>query len=88
MDFATTQLINKFDSYILNPILALIFAIGLLVFIYGIVEFLWGLSISGGENPKETGRKHMLWGIAGMFIMASALTIVNIIRNTAEGLLK
>jgi hypothetical protein len=79
----TCSLVATFTSAIVNPILALVFALGLLVFVFGLVEFLWGLSQEAGD--KERGRKHMLWGIAGMFIMASAYALVKIIAQIVGG---
>jgi len=80
---ATCSLVSKFAEVFLNPILALVFAVGLLVFVFGLVEFLWGLSQEAGE--KERGRQHMLWGIAGMFVMSSAYAIVLLISKIVGG---
>jgi hypothetical protein len=71
---------NCLSRVIINPILALIFAIGLLVFIYGIVEYMAGLASDG--KSKEEGKKHMLWGLIGMFIMVAAWGILRIIAST------
>ncbi|TSC69603.1 MAG: hypothetical protein G01um101456_90 [Parcubacteria group bacterium Gr01-1014_56] len=77
---ATTELANKLSTVIINPILALIFAAGLLVFIWGVVEFMWGLSNETGK--KEEGKQHMLWGLIGMVIMVAAYSILTIVANT------
>jgi hypothetical protein len=69
------------SKVIINPILALIFAAGLMVFIFGVVEFMFGLSGEVGEK-KEAGKQHMLWGLVGMFIMAAAFSILKILANT------
>ncbi len=75
------SLVAKLDTYVINPIIALIFAAGLLVFIFGIVEFMW--EMQGGEaTGKEKGKQHMLWGIIGMFIMVGAYAILKIVANT------
>ena len=74
------QLVGKFVEVIINPLLALIFAAGLLVFVYGIVEFLWGLS--NETDAKNTGKKHMFWGVVGMFVMVAAYAIIAIIKNS------
>lgn len=74
-------LVGCLTDVVINPILALIFAAGLLVFVFGVVEFMVGLSGETGEK-KEAGKRHMLWGIVGMFIMAAAYSILKIIANT------
>ncbi len=84
MDAATKTLVDGISRAIVNPLLALIFAIGMLVFVYGIVEFLIGLSTDVGEG-KEKGKQHMLWGVVGMFVMASAYAILTLIANTVCG---
>jgi hypothetical protein len=69
-------LINAF----INPALTLVFAGGFLVFIFGVIEYLWALNVRG-ESPDE-GKKHMLWGLVGMFIMVAAWGIIRLIDNT------
>ena len=77
---SVSELIEVFVEVIINPLLALIFAAGLLVFVYGIVEFLWGLS--NETDAKNTGKKHMFWGVVGMFVMVAAYAIIAIIKNS------
>jgi hypothetical protein len=79
----TCRIVATLANVLINPALALVFALGLLVFVFGLVEFLWGLSNEAGE--KERGRKHMIWGVLGMFIMSSAWAIIQIIANTVGG---
>lgn len=67
-------------NVVLNPLAALFFAVALVVFIWGLVEFLWGLSTD--TEGKENGKRHMMWGVIGMFVMVAAATIINIIANT------
>lgn len=67
---------------IVNPAIALLFAVGLLLFAWGIIEFLWGQSASGDASKKEAGKQHMLWGIIGMFVMAAAYAIIQLIDNS------
>ena len=83
---STTQLVNNITVYILNPVIALMFAAGLLVFVWGLVEFLIGLNVGDGDHTKqEDGKRHMLWGLVGMFIMFAASTILVFIANNVCG---
>lgn len=75
-----TQLVNTLNRVIVNPLLALIFAAGFLVFAWGLMQYVWALNGSG-KNIEE-GKKHMLYGIIGMFIMVSAYAIIGIIART------
>lgn len=71
---------NKLTTVIVNPILALLFAAGLLVFVWGVVEFLAGLN--GVGEGAQNGKRHMLWGVIGMFIMVAAYAILQIIARS------
>lgn len=75
------QFANKLSDVIINPILALLFAAGLLVFVWGVVEFLAGQN-GIGEGAGQKGKMHMLWGLIGMFIMVAAYAILKLIANT------
>ena len=78
---ALQTLADTASRVIINPLLALFFALGLLTFIYGLLEFLWDINVRGGHD-KEKGKRHMLWGIIGMFVMISAYTILKLISDT------
>lgn len=73
-------LVGKIVTFIIDPLIALIFACGFLVFVWGIVQFMYGLSQQ--SEAKEEGKKHMLWGIIGITIMLSAWGILRIIAGT------
>lgn len=87
---AISSLVNKITTILINPLLYLLFAVGLVVFIYGLVEFLVGLNFSKGtssvggdkKDSASNGRRHMLYGVIGMFVMVAAWAIVNIIIHT------
>ena len=74
------ELSGRLAAAIINPLLALIFGAGLLVFIWGLVQYLYTLNIKGEQDQE--GKKHMLWGMVGMFIMVAVFTIIRIIANT------
>lgn len=69
------------STNILNPLLYLLFAAAMIVFIYGIVEFLWGKS-QGKEDKESKGKWHMLYGLIGLFIMLTASSIIGLVVNT------
>jgi hypothetical protein len=72
-------LIGRITEHLINPIIYVIFALAMLLFVWGLVEFLWGLRT--GEAPDK-GKQHMLWGTVGMFIMASIWGIIALIDST------
>ncbi len=67
---------QSLSDNVIQPFILLFFALGFLIFVYGIVEYVWGLSTD--TLAKENGKKHMLWGVIGMFIMAGAYGIFNL----------
>lgn len=73
------SLIDTFNETLVNPLLELLFAIGLVIFLYGLVEFLWNLS--QGSHDADKGKQHMLWGLVGMFVMSSAFAIIRLLAG-------
>ena len=72
-----TELINKVTSQILNPLIILMFALATVVFGWGVVQYIIGSQ--GSEAKVGQGKRIMIWGIIGMFIMASAWGIVSLL---------
>ncbi|MBI4118301.1 MAG: hypothetical protein HY455_02080 [Parcubacteria group bacterium] len=73
------ELIFRINEFILNPIIAILFGIALVVFLWGVVEFIWK---SNEETARERGQQHIMWGLIGMFIMVAVFSIIHIIART------
>jgi hypothetical protein len=73
------QLLQNFVTYLVNPAILIVFTAGFFFFTWGLVQFLVAIN-KGGEH--EEGKQHMLWGIVGMFIMASVYGILGLLDNT------
>lgn len=71
---AAQGLVDKIVDSLVNPFIELLFAIAFLVFIWGVFEFIAGAS---DTTKRDKGRKHMIWGIIGLFIMLTAYGILN-----------
>lgn len=74
------EIILRVNQYILNPIIAFLFVLASILFVYGLVKFF--LAAKEGGEDRETGKKHMVWGLVGMFIMISVFGIMRLIVNT------
>jgi hypothetical protein len=74
------KLIHGINQYIINPIIALMFAAAVLVFLFGLLEYF--VAKDNSSSARETGRNHMLAGVIGIFIMISVFGIINVILNT------
>ena len=69
------ELIVRITSQILNPLIVLLFALATVLFGWGVVRYI--IASQGGSDAGVTKAKDiMVWGIIGMFIMASAWGIV------------
>jgi uncharacterized membrane protein YfcA len=73
------SLFSKIKAEILNPIITLLFVLALVYFLWGVFEF-----IKNAESPEKRaeGGKHILFGLLGMFIMLSAVGIINLLLGT------
>jgi hypothetical protein len=78
---SAVNVVNQITAAFIDPAIALVFAAGLMVFIFGVVEYLYALNVKG-EVGGDEGKKHMLWGLVGMFIMLASWAIIKIIDNT------
>lgn len=74
-----TELTNKIVEYIINPLILLLFSLALLVFFWGLAQFILNM---GSEEDRSTGKRHMLWGIIGMFIMFAVYGILGALAGT------
>ena len=76
---AAARLIQTIAIEILNPLIILLFGLALLLFLWGAFQF---VANADSEEGRTTGRRHIMWGIIGMFIMLSVFAIIRIIINT------
>lgn len=71
--------LHKVNSVIINPLIRLVFLVALVVFLWGVFGYVRN---GDSEDARSTGRRHMIWGIVGMFIMVSVFAIMAFILNT------
>ncbi len=81
MDQNIIQFIQKVNVVILNPLIRLVFLFALVVFLWGVFGY---VKNGDSEEARSTGRRHMIWGVFGMFIMISVFAIMAFILNTFE----
>jgi hypothetical protein len=75
----TGQFVAKVNQVILFPLITLLTGIAMLYFVYGAVVY-----IINAENSsaRETGRRHIIYGIVGLLVMLVAYAILTIAANT------
>lgn len=72
-------LMKSINRVVINPIIILIFALAVVIFIYGLIKYLLS---PDNEEVRKSSKQHMLWGVIGMFIMVAVFGIMTIILNT------
>jgi len=68
-------LIDGIKVNIINPIIGILFAFALVMFLWGVAKYLFNAE---DETARSQGKNHMIWGLVGMFIMVSVMGIIDI----------
>jgi hypothetical protein len=71
--------IDKIKGAILYPLISLMLGVALLIFLWGLFQY---IANAESEEARQTGKKHMLFGIIGLVIMVSAVAILEIAKAT------
>lgn len=71
--------VGKISTEILNPLIAIMFAVAMMYFFYGVAAYIWN---PDNEEARETGRVGMIWGVVGMFIMVAVFGIMRFIISS------
>ncbi len=69
----------KLNDVIIYPLITLMMAVALLVFLYGSFIF---ITNAANEGERTRGRQHILWGVVGMVVMVSAYAILTVATGT------
>ena len=71
--------VAKINQAIVYPLIMLMMGVAMLYFLYGAFEYIMN---ADNETGRETGKKHLLWGVVGLLVMVSAYAILEIAANT------
>ncbi|MCH8050330.1 hypothetical protein IIB51_02955 [Patescibacteria group bacterium] len=72
-------LVLKINSAIINPLIGLLLAMAFAWFVWGLVQFIWGAQ---SEEDRAKGKRSMIWGIFGMFVMIAVFGILALLMRT------
>lgn len=76
---SVADLTAKLTTNVINPLIAILFALGFVLFMWGAAMYVWGWGAPGEkEKGLGAGKSHMVWGLVGMLIMVSAYGIINL----------
>ena len=73
------EFVRLLNENILFPLIALMTAVAILVFLWGCFQYMRG---ADNEEERSQGARHILWGLVGLLVMASAFTILQIAAKT------
>lgn len=73
------KFVNKVNEIILFPLIALLSAIAFIIFLYGCAAYILN---ADNETARSEGKKHIMYGLIGLVVMASAYAILNIAAGT------
>lgn len=76
-----TTFLNKVNQFILNPVILLLFVVALVCFFWGLFQFIGN---AGSDEGRETGKRNIVWGVIGMFIMVAVFGIIKIVLKTFD----
>ena len=65
-------------SELLNAVLPVLIALGVVYFVWGVVQFV----ISDDEEAKTAGRNRIVFGVIGLAVIIGVWGLVNLVRNT------
>lgn len=71
--------IAKLNDAILFPLIYLMMGVALLFFIYGGAQYILG---ANSDQAREQGKKNLMYGIIGLFVMGSAYAILGLAAGT------
>lgn len=74
-----STLFESIKINIVDPIITLLALAAFVVFIWGLVNFVRG---ADDAEVRDTGKRHMIWGIVGLVIIFGAGAIVQFIIKT------
>lgn len=62
----TLDIVQKINQQIVDPIIVVLFAAATVYFLFGVFKFLQN---ADSDTERQTGARHMIYGLFGLFIM-------------------
>ncbi len=81
LEQAAGDTIAVINREILNPLILLLFGAAIVYFLWGLMVFIRN---QDNEEAQGDGRRHMFWGVVGIFLMMAVGGILNVLTNLAS----
>lgn len=79
MNKTAQDIVNTLSTEILNPVVTLLFAAAVAYFIFGVINF---IANADNEEARTQGKRHLLYSVIGLVVMAGVWGILELIANT------
>lgn len=76
---AVSNLMSKLISAIIGPLVTLVVAGAVVVFMWGLFELIMN---ANDPEARETGQRHIIWGVVGMAIIFSVYGILRFVADS------
>lgn len=75
------RFIDNIVEFIINPLIGLLFALALAFFVWGAAQLILK---SDEASERKKYQNALMWGLIGMFVMASVFGILEVVLNTFD----
>ncbi len=76
---AALNILKVINKFIVNPIIALLFAVAVLSFLWGMANY---VRKAENENERKKAQDAIMYGVIGLVIMVSVYGIMRFVMNT------
>lgn len=66
-------------TLVLNQLIGLLFIVATVAFLWGVIQY---VIAAGDEKKLAEGKKYIIYGLVGLFVMVAMWGIVYAVRNT------
>lgn len=80
------QVFQNVVKYVFNPVLQIATVVAFLYFLFGVMMFIWNKTKGGEGDDINNGKRHLVFGLLGLFIVFSINGILAILNNAVGGL--
>ena len=79
---ASDTIFNKVVLYLFNPLYQILVVVAFLYFLFGVAFLMFQLN---NPEKREIARRHLLYGVIGLFIILSVGAIIKFINELVGG---
>lgn len=73
------EFVDSINDIFLFPLINLLLGIAIVFFLWGGFQY---VANADNDSARQTGARHLLWGLIGITVMVSALAILNMAAGT------